>query len=131
MSCRQSMIRWVPSAQRDAPNRVNPDSFEDPKGEFSDSPFPHFKRAPEGNAVGGTRFKDLEEFLEWERKEKRRMRMRPFGGAQAEWDALRSGPGPLYSEKSDMERWKKGGSVPAAEGSDCIRHRREKRRSRY
>ena len=96
----------APPAQRDAPNRVNPDSFEDPKGEFSDSPFPHFKRAPEGNAVGGTRFKDLEEFLEWERKEKRRMRMRPFGGAQAEWDALRSGPGPLYSEKSDMERWK-------------------------
>lgn len=95
-----------PPAQRDAPNRVNPDSFEDPKGELVDSPFPHYERAPEGNAIGGTRFKDLEQFLEWERKEKRRMRMRPFGGAQSEWDALRSGPGPLYSEKSDMERWR-------------------------
>lgn len=93
-----------PPAQRDAPNRVNPDSFEDPKGEFSDSPFPHYTRAPEGNAIGGTRFKDLDQFLEWERKEKRRMRMRPGGGMQSERDAM--GGGPLYSDKSDMDRWR-------------------------
>lgn len=93
-----------PPAQKDAPNRVNPDSFEDPKGELVDSPFPHYERAPEGNEIGGTRFKNLDQFLEWEREEKRRNRMRPGGGMQRERDAMDGGP--LYSDKSDMDRWK-------------------------
>lgn len=98
-------VEDAPPAQRDAPNRVDPDKFVDPRGPVSDSPFPHHKRAPEGNAIGGTRFKDLDQFLDWERDQKRRMRIRPFGGAQSEWDAIRS-DGPLYSEMSDLDRWR-------------------------
>lgn len=55
------------------------------------------------NAVGGTKWKDLDTFLEWERGEEVRERTKPGFGMQRERDAM--GGGPLYSDMSDMERW--------------------------
>lgn len=57
------------------------------------------------NEIGGTRWKDLDEFLEWERGEEVRERTKPGFGMQRERDAM--GGGPLYSDMSDMERWAK------------------------
>ena len=55
------------------------------------------------NEVGGTKWKDLDEFLEWERGEEVRERTKPGFGMQRERDAM--GGGELYSDMSDMERW--------------------------
>ena len=55
------------------------------------------------NEIGGTRWKDLDAFLEWERGEEVRERTKPGFGMQRERDAM--GGGPLYSDMSDMERW--------------------------
>ena len=80
------------------------DPMAEPPKLRTDGPFPYYERAPEGNEIGGTRFKDQEDFNKFQRDEDRRMRMRPGGGAQRERDAMDGGP--LYSDKTPEEQWR-------------------------
>ena len=61
------------------------------------------QRGPANPAGAGGRFGSKEEFLAWERERIKNDRMRPGGGAQREFDAVRWGP--IDSELSDDERW--------------------------
>ena len=82
----------APEAEDDTPPRL-----------VTDGAFPYYERAPEGNAIGGTRFKDQDDFNNFQRDENRRNRMRPGGGMQRERDAMEGGP--LYSDKSPEDQW--------------------------
>ena len=82
----------APEAEDDTPPRLR-----------TDGAFPYSERAPEGNAIGGTRFKDQDDFNNFQREENKRKRMRPGGGMQRERDAMDGSP--LYSDKSPEEQW--------------------------